>query len=89
MKLCERLGVDPETASQTYFLCLLFYVGCTAPVDVGWETFGERLPVTHAVPGRFGSRAEMTRGMVRAVAPPGLPPISGRGGSPATCRCWR
>ncbi len=41
MRLCERLGVDSETAFQTYFLCLLFYVGCTAPVDLGWETFGD------------------------------------------------
>jgi hypothetical protein len=31
MRLGERLGVDPETAFQTYHACLLFYVGCTAP----------------------------------------------------------
>ena len=40
MRLCDRLGADDETASQTYFLSLLFYVGCTSPVDVGWEVFG-------------------------------------------------
>jgi hypothetical protein len=30
MRLADRLGVDSETASQTYYACLLFYVGCTA-----------------------------------------------------------
>lgn len=40
-RLGDRLDVDPETASQTYFLCLLFYVGCTAPVDVGPEILGD------------------------------------------------
>ncbi len=42
MRLCESLEVDPEIASQTYFHCLLFYVGCTAPADVGFDVFGER-----------------------------------------------
>ncbi len=31
MRLCDRLGVDAETASQAYYGCLLFYIGCTAP----------------------------------------------------------
>ena len=30
MRLAERLGVDSETAYQTYYGCLLFYAGCTA-----------------------------------------------------------
>jgi hypothetical protein len=34
MRLGERLGVDSETASQTYFGCLLFYVGCTASAEI-------------------------------------------------------
>ena len=81
MRLCERLGVDSETAFQTYFLSLLFYVGCTAPVDLGWETFGDDNSfVTQAVPARFGTRAEMARGMLRAIAPPG---------QPAPVRAWR
>jgi hypothetical protein len=29
MRLGERLGVDQDTASQTYYACLLFYVGCS------------------------------------------------------------
>lgn len=71
MNLCDRLDVDPETASQTFFLCLLFYVGCNAPVDVGPDFFGDDESfVTHATPARFGTRPEMARGMMRAIAPP-------------------
>ena len=38
-RLCDRLGVDRETASQAYFLSLLFYVGCNAPAEVGWDVY--------------------------------------------------
>jgi hypothetical protein len=73
-RLCDRLGVDRETASQAYFLSLLFYVGCNAPADVGWDVFGDDDSLTtYASPFRFGSRAEMARGMMRAVAPPTAP----------------
>ena len=76
MRLCERLGVDAETASQTYYGCLLFYVGCTAPADIGLEMFGEDDALTtYATPFRFGSRPEMMMGMLRALAPPGSPPL--------------
>jgi HD-GYP domain-containing protein (c-di-GMP phosphodiesterase class II) len=71
MRLCERLGVDPETASQTYYACLLFYVGCTATVEVAADIFGDESALTrYATPVRFGSRPQMVAGMLRAVAPP-------------------
>jgi HD-GYP domain-containing protein (c-di-GMP phosphodiesterase class II) len=81
MGLCDRLEVDSETASQTYFLSLLFYVGCNAPVEVGWEVFGDDGSLTtYATPFRFGTRTEMAMGMLRAVAPPT---------APAHVRVWR
>lgn len=81
MRLCDRLEVDEETASQAYFLCLLFYVGCNAPTDVGWEVFGDDDSLmTYATPFRFGTRTEMARGMMRAVAPPTDLPLA---------RAWR
>jgi len=46
MRLGERLDVDAETASQTYYACLLFYVGCTANADVTAEIFGDDNAVT-------------------------------------------
>ena len=76
MRLADRLGVDPETASQTYYACLLFYVGCTANSDVAAEIFGADDSLTrYATPARFGSRAEMAAGFLRAIAPPGNTPL--------------
>lgn len=72
MRLAERLGVDADTARHTYFACLLFYVGCTAGAETASEVFGdEEALTTHAMPARFGSRPEMFRGLLRAIAPPG------------------
>ena len=74
MRLGERLGVDQDTASQTYYACLLFYVGCTADAEVAADTFGDDDALTrHALPARFGSRPEMTAGILRALADPGSP----------------
>ena len=71
LRLCAHLGVDAATASQTYYACLLFYVGCTADADVAADLFGEdNALTTYATPARFGSRAEMIGGILRAVAPP-------------------
>jgi HD-GYP domain-containing protein (c-di-GMP phosphodiesterase class II) len=76
MRLCERLGVDPETASQVYYACLLFYVGCTATAEVAADLFGDETALTrYATPARFGSRPQMVAGMLRAVAPPGGTPL--------------
>jgi HD-GYP domain-containing protein (c-di-GMP phosphodiesterase class II) len=72
MRLARRLGVDQETASQTYYACLLFYVGCTANADATAEIFGDdHALTTYGMPARFGSRPEMMAGVIRAVAPPG------------------
>ena len=76
MRLVDRLGVDSETASQTYYTCLLFYVGCTANADVAAELFGaDDALTTYATPVRFGSRAEMAAGFMRAIAPPDGSPL--------------
>jgi HD-GYP domain-containing protein (c-di-GMP phosphodiesterase class II) len=77
MRLCDQLEVDRETASQTYYGCLLFYVGCTAPADIGTEIFGDdEALTTYATPARFGSRPQMLAGMLRALAPPGGGPLT-------------
>jgi HD-GYP domain-containing protein (c-di-GMP phosphodiesterase class II) len=76
MRLCERLGIDSETASQAYYGCLLFYVGCTATAEVAADLFGDETALTrYATPTRFGSRPQMVGGMLRAVAPPGGTPL--------------
>ena len=74
MRLAERLGVDATTASQTYYACLLFYVGCTADAEVAAETFGDDDALTRfATPVRFGSQPEMLVGIMRAIATSGSP----------------
>ncbi len=71
MRLSERLDVDPETASEAYYVCLLAYVGCTAGAETAAELFGGEDALTaHAGPSRFGSRAESMAGIMRALAPP-------------------
>ena len=71
MRLGERLGVDDEAARDAYYLCLLFYVGCTAGAELAADVFGsDEALTTFAAPVRFGARGEMLRGMLRAVAPP-------------------
>jgi HD-GYP domain-containing protein (c-di-GMP phosphodiesterase class II) len=77
MRLADRLGVDAQTASQTYHACLLFYVGCTANADVAAEIFGTDDALTrYAAARRFGSKPEMMGGFLRAVAPPGGAPLT-------------
>jgi response regulator RpfG family c-di-GMP phosphodiesterase/DNA-binding CsgD family transcriptional regulator len=67
MRLCDRLGVDAETASQTYYACLLMYVGCTADAEVAVELFGDHALLREFTPVMFGSQPEMIRGIVRAL----------------------
>jgi HD-GYP domain-containing protein (c-di-GMP phosphodiesterase class II) len=76
MRLCERLGVDSEVASQTYYACLLFHIGCTVDADIAAETFGDDAALrTHFYPVMFGSRSEMMAGVLRALASPGSPAL--------------
>ncbi len=70
MRLADRLGIDPTTASQTYYACLLTYSGCTTDAEVSAETFGGSL-TTNFVPVMFGSEREMLAGVIRALPTPG------------------
>jgi hypothetical protein len=71
MRLSERLGVDSETASQIYYGCLLFYVGCTADAEIAAELFDDGALLTHFTPVMFGTRVETTTGIMRALSGPG------------------
>ncbi|CAN5597314.1 hypothetical protein BH20ACT21_BH20ACT21_14910 [soil metagenome] len=68
-RLAERLGVDPDTASQTYYACLLSHSGCTTDAHVTAEVFGDSL-TTHLNPVMYGSRREVLGGLLRALPPP-------------------
>ena len=43
MRLADRLGLDREDASQTYYACLLAHSGCTTDAHVTPEVFGDSL----------------------------------------------
>jgi HD-GYP domain-containing protein (c-di-GMP phosphodiesterase class II) len=74
MRLSERMGVDAETASRTYYACLLFYAGCTADAEISAEMFPhEAALTTYFTPVMFGSPAQMMVGIARALAVPGRP----------------
>ena len=57
-RLADGLSVDPDTASQTYYVCLLSHAGCTTDAHVTAQVFGGSL-VTHLNPGSLWVR---TRG---------------------------
>ncbi|MGH3371748.1 MAG: HD-GYP domain-containing protein, partial [Nocardioidaceae bacterium] len=66
VRLAERLGVDAETASSTYYGCLLFYIGCTADAEVS----AEGALVTHFAPVMFGTPRQTAVGIMRALSDP-------------------
>jgi hypothetical protein len=72
MRLGERLGVDPGTASQTFYVCMLLHVGCTADADVAAELFEDDVNA-HFAPVMFGSRVQAMRTLTRALAAPDRP----------------
>ena len=67
MRLCERLGTDAETSSQAYYACLLFHIGCTVDAEIVAEVFEPGALNRYLAPAMFGSRAEKTAAMMRAL----------------------
>jgi HD-GYP domain-containing protein (c-di-GMP phosphodiesterase class II) len=68
MRIAERLGVDAATARQTYYVCLLFYAGCTADAEVQARLFPEGALLERWTPVMFGSSREGTLGVLAALA---------------------
>jgi len=76
MRLGQRLGIDAETGSDTYYACLLFHAGCTADAEVASELFGaDNALLTEFVPVMFGPRRDTMGGVMRALASPGDAPL--------------
>ena len=71
-RLADGLGVDPTTASQTYYACLVSHAGCTTDAHVGAEVFGGSL-TTHLNPVLYGSGPEVLSGLLRALPDPARP----------------
>ena len=74
MRLVDLLDVDSETASQTYYVSLLMYSGCTTDAATSVRIFrGGR--TENVTPVQFGSSIEALPGLMRAVASPDSPPL--------------
>lgn len=70
MRLADQLGVGRQVASQTYYVCLLTYAGCTTDASESARIFGKSLTVNVA-PVEHGSSTERLAGVIRALAPAG------------------
>jgi hypothetical protein len=93
MRLADRLGVDRETVSQTYYACLLSHSGCTTDAHVTPDAFGDSL-TTHFHPVMRGSGREVLTGLIRALSPSADRPVFGGMGSsevprPIPCKISR
>ena len=66
MRLAERLRVDRETASQTYYTSLLSHAGCTAEAHVAAEVFGGSM-TENFNPLMYGSVREVFTGLLRSL----------------------
>ena len=74
MRLADRLGVDRQTASETYYACLLSHAGCTTEAHIAAEVFGGSL-TTNLNPVMYGSTREVVTGVLRALPDPGSPAL--------------
>ena len=66
MRLAERLRVDRETASQTYYTSLLSHAGCTAGAHRAAEVFGRSM-TENFHPLMYGSAREVFTGLLRSL----------------------
>ena len=71
-RLADRLGVDREIASQTYYACMLSHCGCTTDAHVTAEVFGGSLTI-NLNPVVYGSQREVLGGLLRALPDPARP----------------
>jgi HD-GYP domain-containing protein (c-di-GMP phosphodiesterase class II) len=71
-RLADRLGLDAETTSQTYYACMLSHAGCTTDAHVTAEVFGDSL-TTHFNPVTYGRPREVFAGLLRALPDPDSP----------------
>lgn len=66
MRLAERLGVDRDTAVQTYYTSLLSHAGCTAEAHVAADVFGRSM-TENFNPLMYGSVHEVFVGLLRSL----------------------
>ena len=77
MRIAQRLDVDRQTASQTYYASLLLYIGCTADAHRGAEVFGDDFETlgSYTEPVEYGSPRESFGGLLAGIAPGRAPVV--------------
>ena len=70
MRLADTLGVDRETAVQTYYASLLAHAGCTTDAHVHAQVFGSSM-TENFNPLMYGSLREVITGLIRSLPDPG------------------
>jgi HD-GYP domain-containing protein (c-di-GMP phosphodiesterase class II) len=75
MRLAGRLGVDRETAVQTYYASLLSHAGCTSEAHVAAEVFGGSMTESFN-PLMYGSAREVLTGLLRSLPDPDGPALA-------------
>jgi HD-GYP domain-containing protein (c-di-GMP phosphodiesterase class II) len=70
MRLADRLGVDRQPASETYYAALLSHAGCTTEAHIAAEVFGGSL-TQNLNPVVYGSARHVITGVLRALPDPG------------------
>ena len=74
MRIVDRLGLDRQTAVETYYASLLSHAGCTSTAHVAADVFGGSL-TTSFNPLMYGSPRQVLTGLLRALPDPGSPPV--------------
>jgi HD-GYP domain-containing protein (c-di-GMP phosphodiesterase class II) len=69
MRLGDRLSVDPATASQIYYACLLSHAGCTTDAHVAEEIFRGSVTANFG-PVKYGSGRQVMLGLLRSLPEP-------------------
>ena len=88
MRLAERLRVDRETASQTYYASLLSHAGCTAEAHVAAEVFGGSM-TENFNPLMYGSVREVFIGLLRSLPDEDATGLARAARPLGGCRGWR
>ena len=61
MRRVDRLGLDAELATRTYYDWLLSYAGCTTDADIAAALFPRRSLLQQSNPVTYGSPAQTMR----------------------------
>ena len=87
MRLAERLDVDRDIATQTYYASLLTHAGCTAAAHFAAAVFGGSLTETFN-PLMYGSVPDVLTGLLRTLPSEGSSGLARAAEMAAGCRVW-